>query len=235
MKKLGYLIIDDERLAREEMKWSLKSYPDLELLGEAANAFEAEECIKKLQPDLIFLDVQMPGKSGFELLESLDQVPVVIFTTAFDQYAVRAFEMNALDYLVKPIREERLQKAIAKIRQQFHNGQQTSKPAHLFVKEGEKYHFIALQELYRIESIGNYARLYFNDQKVFFKRSLNQLEKTLDPSLFFRINRSTIINTGCIEQLSPDANGRLVFHLKNGETLTASSRQSALFKNRNMF
>lgn len=235
MNKLGYLIIEDERLAREEMKWSLKPYPDLELWGEAANAFEAEELIKKLQPDLIFLDVQMPGKSGFELLESLAQVPVVIFTTAFDQYAVQAFEMNALDYLVKPIREERLEKAIAKIRQQFHLGQQTRKPAHLFVKEGEKYHFIALQDLHRVESIGNYARLYFNDQKVFFKRSLNQLEKTLDPNLFFRINRNTIINTGFIEQLSPDANGRLLFRLKNGETHTASNRQSALFKNRNMF
>lgn len=235
MNKLGYLIIDDERLAREEMKWSLKPFPNLELLGEAANAFEAEELIKKLQPDLIFLDVQMPGKSGFELLESLDQVPVVVFTTAFDQYAVRAFEMNALDYLVKPIREERLEKAIAKIRQQFHHGHQTRKPAHLFIKEGEKYHFIALQELHRIESIGNYARLYFNDQKVFFKRSLNQLEKTLDPDLFFRINRNTIINTSFVEQLSSDANGRLLFRLKNGETHTASSRQSALFKNRNMF
>ncbi|WP_343530619.1 LytTR family DNA-binding domain-containing protein [Pedobacter sp.] len=235
MSKLRYLIIDDERLAREEMKWSLKPYPDLELLGEATNAFEAEERIKKLQPDLIFLDVQMPGKSGFELLESLDQVPVVIFTTAFDQYAVQAFEMNALDYLVKPVREERLEKAIAKIRQQFHHSQHTKKPAHLFVKEGEKYHFIALQELHQIESIGNYARLYFNNEKVFFKRSLNQLEKILDSNLFFRINRSTIINTGFIEQLSPDANGRLLFRLKNGETHTASSRQSALFKNRNMF
>jgi len=235
MSKLRYLIIDDERLAREEMKWSLKPYPDLELLGEATNAFEAEERIKKLQPDLIFLDVQMPGKSGFELLESLDQVPVVIFTTAFDQYAVQAFEMNALDYLVKPVREERLEKAIAKIRQQFHQSQHTKKPAHLFVKEGEKYHCIALQELHRIESIGNYARLYFNNEKVFFKRSLNQLEKILDSNLFFRINRSTIINTEFIEQLSPDANGRLLFRLKNGETHTASSRQSALFKNRNMF
>lgn len=235
MSKLRYLIIDDERLAREEMKWSLKPYPDLELLGEATNAFEAEERIKKLQPDLIFLDVQMPGKSGFELLESLDQVPVVIFTTAFDQYAVQAFEMNALDYLVKPVREERLEKAIAKIRQQFHHSQHTKKPAHLFVKEGEKYHFIALQELHQIESIGNYARLYFNNEKVFFKRSLNQLEKILDSNLFFRINRSTIINTGFIEQLSPDANGRLLFRLKNGETHMASSRQSALFKNRNMF
>lgn len=234
MNRLGYLIIDDERLAREEMKWSLKPYPDLELLGEAANAFEAEELIRTLNPDLIFLDVQMPGKSGFELLEELDQVPAVIFTTAFDQYAVKAFEMNALDYLVKPIRDERLEKAIAKIRQQLHEAATPTKPAHLFVKEGEKYHFIALKDLHRIESIGNYARLYFNDQRTFLKRSLNQLEKTLDPALFFRINRSTIINTAFIEQVIPDDNGRLSFQLKNGESYTASSRQSTLFKNRNM-
>ncbi|MEE1946636.1 response regulator [Pedobacter sp. KR3-3] len=234
MGKLGYLIIDDERLAREEMKWSLKSYPDLAFLGEASNAFQAEELINRLKPDLIFLDVQMPGKTGFELLEELDHVPAVIFTTAFDQYAVKAFELNALDYLVKPVRQERLEKAILKIRQQLQNIN-TTKPAHLFVKEGEKYHFIAFKDLYLIESIGNYARLYFNREKVFFKRSLNQLEKTLDPNLFFRINRNTMINTSFIEQVIPDANGRLSFQLKTGESYRASSRQSALFKNRNMF
>lgn len=235
MSRLRYLVIDDERLAREEMKWSLKPYPDLEFLGEAANSFEAEELIKTLNPDLIFLDVQMPSKNGFELLEELDQVPAVIFTTAFDQYAVKAFELNALDYLVKPIREERLEKAIAKIRQLLHPTNAQAKPAYLFVKEGEKYHFIALKDLYRIESVGNYARLYFNEQKVFLKRSLNQLEKTLDANLFFRLNRSTIINTSFIERVATDANGRLSFQLKNGENYTASSRQSALFKNRNMF
>lgn len=234
MGKLGYLIIDDERLAREEMKWSLKPYADLEFLGEASNAFQAEELMNSLHPDLIFLDVQMPGKTGFELLEALDHVPAVIFTTAFDQYAVKAFELNALDYLVKPIRQERLEKAILKVRQQLQNTS-TTKPAHLFVKEGEKYHFIALNDLYLIESIGNYARLYFKHEKVFFKRSLSQLEKTLDPNLFFRINRNTIINTSFIEQVTPDANGRLSFRLKNNESYTASNRQSALFKSRNMF
>lgn len=234
MDKLGYLIIDDERLAREEMKWSLKPYPEFVFLGEAANAFEATEQIGRLQPDLIFLDVQMPGKTGFELLEELDQVPAVIFTTAFDQYAVKAFELNALDYLVKPIRQERLEKAILKVRQQLQNTK-VAKPANLFIKDGEKYHYIALRDLYLIESIGNYARLYFNREKVFFKRSLNQLEKILDPNLFFRINRNFIINTGFIEQVTPDANGRLSFRLKNNESYVASSRQSSVFKSRNMF
>lgn len=234
MSKVSYLIIDDERLARQEMKWSLKPYPDFELLGEAANAFEAERLIKTLNPDLIFLDVQMPGKNGFELLEELEQVPVVVFTTAFDQYAVKAFEQNALDYLVKPIREERLEKAIVRIRQQLGSAT-AARPAHLFVKEGEQYHFIALKDLYRIESIGNYARLYFKEQKVFLKRSLNQLEQNLDRDLFFRINRSTIINTRFIAQVISDGNNRFVLRLKNGESYTASSRQSALFKSRNLF
>lgn len=234
MSKVSYLIIDDERLARQEMKWSLKPYSDFELLGEAANAFEAERLIKTLNPDLVFLDVQMPGKNGFELLEELELVPVVVFTTAFDQYAVKAFEQNALDYLVKPIREERLEKAIVRVRQQLGSATAAG-PAHLFVKEGEQYHFIALKDLYRIESIGNYARLYFKEQKVFLKRSLNQLEQNLDRDLFFRINRSTIINTRFIAQVISDGNNRFVFRLKNGESYTASSRQSALFKSRNLF
>src|SRR5882757_6126924 len=142
MSKFRAILIDDERLAREEMKLHLVAYPDFELVGEAENADEAEAKINAAEPDLIFLDIQMPGRSGFDLLESLDNVPEIIFTTAFDKYAVQAFEINALDYLVKPIREERFAKAIDKIRAKFSSKEKKDKAltaAHtIFVKEGER-------------------------------------------------------------------------------------------------
>jgi two-component system LytT family response regulator len=231
MNKLKYIIVDDERLARTEMKLMMGNYPDFLFVGEASNVLEAELLMTKLNPDLILLDIQMPGKSGFELLGSLEKVPEVIFTTAFEQYAVQAFELNALDYLLKPIRQERLDKAIEKIRAKHGTGKVR---AHFFIKEGEKIHFIETAAIHLIESIGNYARLHFKEEKVFFKRSLNQLVKTLDPYIFFRINRSMIINISFIEKVEQLPNGRLNLTLKNEEILTVSSRQSALFKSKKM-
>jgi len=237
MKPYRVLIIDDERLAREEMKRHLLAYPEYEVVGEAADADEAETMINTLHPHLIFLDIQMPERSGFELLESLDQVPEVIFTTAFDQYAVQAFDTHALDYLVKPVREERFARAIEKIRVKMAtrtDARETQSLSHtLFIKEGEQYHFIQVKDIYLIESTGNYARLFYANRKVYIKRSLNQLEKTLDPALFFRTSRTNLINTNFIKQVQPITGGRLLISLQTGEDLTVSSRQSAVFKNRN--
>lgn len=237
MKKLKAIIVDDERLARDEIKRHLQDYTDFEILGEAANADEAEKIIRLVNPDVIFLDVQMPGRSGFDLLEGLDAVPEIIFTTAFDKYAVKAFEINAIDYLVKPVREERFAKAVEKIRNKFFNSSASEKTIPVkhsfFVKEGERYYFIKMSDISLIESSGNYARLHFLGKKVHIKRSLNQLEKTLDPLLFFRINRTEIINTNFIIQVKPLPNGRLTISLQTGKPLTASARQSALFKNKN--
>ena len=235
MKPFCVVIIDDERLAREEMKRYLLPYPDFEVAGEAADADEAEELINALHPDLVFLDIQMPERSGFDLLESLPDVPEIIFTTAFNQYAVQAFDTNALDYLVKPVREERFARAIEKVRTKLAGKTDTEKtaaPPTLFIKEGEQYHFIQVKDIYLIESIGNYARLYFGSKKVYMKRSLNQLEKSLDPTLFFRTSRTTMINTIFIKQVQPLPNGRLLVSLQTGQTLTVSNRQSAAFKNR---
>lgn len=234
MRKLKVIIVDDERLARAEMKRSIAHYSELEVVGEAANADEAEKLIKICPPDLILLDIQMPVRSGFDLLEALAHVPEVIFTTAFDAYAVKAFELSALDYLVKPIREERLTKAVTKFLAKVTPENRELKSNSLFVKEGEKYHFIQLSSIFYIESIGNYARIYFKDQKVYLKRSLNQLEKTLDPASFFRINRTTLINTNYIKQVQTLPKGQLILSLTNGESFTASSRQSVAFKNRNL-
>ncbi len=231
MNKVTYIIVDDERLARVEMKLMMSKFIDFHFVGEASNATAAEMLITTLQPNLIFLDIQMPERSGFDLLAALPQVPEVIFTTAFDHYAVKAFDLNAIDYLVKPIRHERLVKAIEKVNAKFNSG---TSNGHLFIKEGDKIHFITISTIHVIESIGNYARLHFDAQKVFFKRSLNQLEKILDPNLFFRINRSIIINRSFIKKIERLPNGRLTFTLKNDENYIVSSRQSALFKSQPM-
>jgi two-component system LytT family response regulator len=229
MKKLRVLIIDDERLARDELKRALVNFSDLEIVGEAGNADEARQLISVKKPDLLFLDIQMPGESGFDLLETIDQVPEVIFITAYDQYAVKAFEANALDYLVKPVRDERFAKAIEKVR----NKLKTPADHQIFVKDGDKCHFIKLSELYLIESMDNYARLYFNDQKTYLKRSLNQLEEKLDAAVFFRINRAQIINTTFIEHINPLPGGKLSISLKTGHQLEVSERQSVKFKTLN--
>ena len=237
MNKIQVIVIDDERSSREELKRALKNYPDFEITGEAKNADEAKEQIETKHPDLIFLDIQMPERSGFDLLESLDEVPAVIFTTAFNQYAVQAFEINALDYLMKPIREERFAKAIEKIRTSIHQKHALNKSMtadrQIFIKDGERYHFIQLNKIYLIESVDNYSRLYFENKKALLKRSLRQWEEILDPTLFFRISRTQIINTHYIREIHSMSKGRLKVSLNTGELLDVSSRQSVKFKSLN--
>lgn len=232
MEKIKVIIIDDERAARNEIKRALLSYPAFEVTGEAKNADEAKAQIEAKYPDLIFLDIRMPEKSGFDLLESLKETPQVIFTTAFDQYAVKAFEINALDYLLKPIREERFAKAMERVQAILEARTEAIQTRQVFIKEGERCYFIQLKEVYLIESLDNYARLYFGDKKVLMKTSLNQLERRLDKRLFFRINRAQIINTDFIKEIFPASKGRIKISLKTGELLNVSDRQSVKFKKR---
>jgi len=231
MKKIRVILIDDERLAREEIRRMLDAYPDLEIIAETANAEDAVELIEKHHPDLLLLDIQMPGKSGFDLLEMLQQVPEVIFITAYDQYAVKAFEADALDYVVKPVRAERFSKVIEKVRNKL--SRTPSPQQQLFVKDGNKCYFIRLGEIYLIESMENYARLYFRDTTTYLKRSLNQLEMEVDQAMFFRINRSQIINTNFIKHIEQAENGRLDITLHDGKLLQVSERQSVKFKANN--
>lgn len=238
MKTFKTIIIDDERLAREEVKRALKKYPEFIIVGEANNVDTALTLIDKEQPDIIFLDIHMPEKSGFDLLEELTTVPEVVFTTAYDQYAVKAFELNALDYLVKPLREERFAKTIEKVKVELSKKEEMIKdvlPMHrkIFIKDGEQCYFIPLSEIHFIESLDNYARLYFGNQKAMIKRSLNLLEEKLDPTVFFRANRSQIINTQYIKEIHPHFNNKLHITLTTGETIEVSSRQSVKFKNWN--
>lgn len=227
MKKIQVMIIDDERTARNEVKRLLTDYPDFEVVAEAANANEAKLLIEAKQPDLLFLDIQMPEKSGFELLELLDEVPQVIFVTAFDQYAVKAFEVSAIDYLMKPVREERFAKAIEQARTKI-----VIPEDRIFVKDGQQYHFIKWSNVYLIESMDNYARLYFDGKKVLIKSSLNQLELKLNQMVFFRINRSQLINIQFIDKINAAGNGKIQISLKTGEMLEVSERQSVKFKNK---
>ena len=238
MKTFKAVIIDDERLAREEVKRALKAHPEFEIVGEASHVDEAKELIERVSPELIFLDIHMPGKSGFDLLEELSSVPEVVFTTAYDQYAVKAFELNALDYLVKPLREERFAKTMEKVKAELAKKGALNKAIlpmdrKIFIKDGEKCFFIPLTEIHFIESLDNYARLYFGTQKAMIKRSLNLLEEKLDPTVFFRVNRSQIINTHYIKEMHPYFNNKLQITLTTGQTVEVSSRQSAKFRNWN--
>lgn len=226
MKKIRVLIIDDERAARNEVRRLLNDFSGFEILAEAANADEALKIINEQRPDIIFLDIQMPEKSGFDLLELLDRVPLVIFTTAYDQYAVKAFDVNALDYLVKPIREERFEKAIVQIRTQLGK---TDSLGQIFVKDRHQYHFIQWSSVHIIESMDNYARIFFGDKSVFLKSSLNQLEEKLNSNFFFRINRAQIINRQHIQTIATE-NGRLKVTISTGTQLGVSERQSVKFR-----
>lgn len=232
--KYRALIIDDERLAREEIKQHLLACTSIELIGEAANADEAEELIKKHEPDLLFLDIQMPERTGLDLLESLDKIPEVIFTTAFDQYAVKAFELNAIDYLVKPIRKERFEQAVSRLRPKPGVKENRYYQQNIFIREAERFYFVRTDEIYLIESAGNYACLRVAGRKHYIRRSLNQLEKTLDPDLFFRVSRNEIINTHHIREIGNQPNGKLIITLKAGDIIEVSGRQSALFKNKHI-
>ncbi|MEY4307933.1 MAG: hypothetical protein RL422_136 [Bacteroidota bacterium] len=237
------IIVDDERLARNELKRLLENFPSIEVIGEAANTDEASQLIEELQPDVAFLDIQMPGKTGFEWLEEWDGfLPEIIFTTAFDEYALKAFEVNALDYVLKPIELARLSESIQKLESRFKRPASAEKTVtanhvlggndQIFVKDGEKCWFVRLDRVRLCESMGNYVRLFFDDQKPLVLKSLNSLEERLDPKLFFRCNRKHIVNLNFIEKIEPWFSGGLQVTLKGekAEKIEISRRQSIRFK-----
>ena len=233
------IIIDDERLARNELKKLLLEFPQIEVLDEAANAEEGIEKIDSLNPDLIFLDIQMPGRTGFDMLQELDKAPHVIFTTAYDEYALKAFEVNALDYLMKPIEPKRLADALQKL-QQAEEKEAVSQQAlqrgiltesdQVFVKDGERCWFVKLSEVRLFESVGNYAKVFFAGNKPLILKSLNALEERLDEKTFFRANRKHIVNMRMIEKIEPYFNGGLLLEIQGGEKVEVSRRQAVKFK-----
>lgn len=237
------IIIDDERLARTELRKLLQDFPEIEIVDEASNADEGLQKIENHNPDLIFLDIQMPGKTGFDMLSELDHSPQVIFTTAYDEYALKAFEVNALDYLLKPVEPRRLADAVEKLKRNSHNGSSektinhTSEPTSIlsendqvFVKDGERCWFVKLSEVRLFESVGNYAKVFFGNNKPLILKSLNALEERLDDKVFFRANRKHIVNLRLIDKIEPYFNGGLLLELKGGEKIEVSRRQTVKFK-----
>ena len=233
------IIIDDERLARNELKNLLEQHPDITIIDEASNVDEAIEKIDLSRPDLIFLDIQMPGKTGFDLLSEIEKSPRVIFTTAYDEFALKAFEVNALDYLLKPIDPKRLADAIQKLQTEIALEQSSllgvsrgplTELDQVFVKDGERCWFVKLADIRLFESVGNYAKVYFSTNKPLILKSLNALEERLDDRVFFRANRKHIINLHWIEKIEPYFNGGLLVELKGGEKIEISRRQTVKFK-----
>ena len=233
------IIVDDERLARRELNNLLSEYPEVEIIAECANGAEAIEQINEKQPDLVFLDIQMPGMNGFEMLEELDFTPRVIFVTAYDEYAIKAFEVNALDYLLKPVEPARLKDALHKMREEIReekaqrqdgSAERLGQEDRIFLKDGEKCWFVAMKDIRLFESEGNYVRVLFKNQKPLILKSLNNLEQRLDPKTFFRVNRKFIINLHWVEGIEPWFNGGLQVKLRDGEKVEVSRRQAAKFK-----
>jgi len=231
------LIIDDERLARNGLRRLLKAHSDIEIAGEAGTADEGLRAISELNPDVLFLDVEMPGRNGFELLEKAEHVPITIFTTAYDTYAVRAFEASALDYLVKPISPERLNSSLVKVRGEL-EVQSKPRPSdaprsplqQIFLREGDRCWIVRLADVPLLESEGNYVRVYFGKERPLILRSLSAIEARLNPSAFFRANRSQVVNLRWIEHVGEEIDGGLVARLANAMAVKISRRQTKRLK-----
>ena len=234
------IIIDDERPARSEMRRLLLAHPDIEVVGDASTASEAEKMIKEMTPDLIFLDVQMHDETGFDLLERLaPPFPQVIFTTAHEEHALRAFEVDALDYLLKPIDPVRLNEALQRAAKRakeanadvvgtrmFHENDR------VYIREEDRCWYPPLRDIRLLESDGNYIRVYFSDVKATIYRSLNTIEARLPEALFFRANRSQIINLALIDTIENWFSGNLKVRLIGGDEVEISRRQSLAFRER---
>lgn len=232
------LIVDDERLARKELMKLLEDHPMIEVVGEAMNADEAIQMVNDLNPDLLFLDIQMPGKTGFQLLEELDAVPLVVFTTAYDEFALKAFEVNALDYLLKPIQPERLAETVSKLAEKERaktvavRGPEKKLGLNdqVFVKDGDRCWFVSLSNVRLFESDGNYIKVYFDSNRPMIHKSLNALDEKLDERAFFRASRKHIVNLSWVEGIEPWFNGGLMVRLRGGDKVEVSRRQAAKFK-----
>jgi two-component system, LytTR family, response regulator len=229
------IIIDDERLARQELKNLLSAHKEIDVVAECANAEQAKEKIAAINPDVIFLDIQMPGKTGLELLEEISALPEVVFVTAYDEYAIRAFEINALDYLLKPVQPQRLAETIKKLvnketGEKAENDTPLNDNDQVFVKDGEKCWFVSLQNIRLFESEGNYVRVYFDNYRPLILRSLNSLETRLPEKSFFRASRKHIINLKWVDTIETWFNGGLMVKLKGGQEVEISRRQAVRLK-----
>lgn len=220
------LVIDDERLARAALKRMLRNHPDVELAGEAANVDEAARQIRELHPDVIFLDIEMPGTNGLELVDGMPDSPLIVFTTAYTEHAVRAFEVNALDYLVKPILAERLGTALNKVRKAIADRQVgLTARRQLLLREGLRSWLVPMDRILFLESEGNYTRVYFDDHRPLIYTSLTAVAARLDPALFFRVSRLHIVNLQKVASLDRQPGGRCAALIVDGPRVDVSRRR----------
>ncbi|MDG0973563.1 MAG: response regulator [Crocinitomicaceae bacterium] len=239
------IIVDDERLARNELRSLISEFPEIEIIDEATNAQEALTKISEQQPDVVFMDIHMPHTNGIEALKQLkelDEIPKVVFVTAYDEHAIEAFRLNALDYLLKPVDPTRLNETISKLLKAEeeehydapHQSNRKDRPLEIsdqiFIKDGEKCYFVALQDIRYFESMGNYVKVFFHTNKPMILRSLNSLEERLSPDHFFRANRKYIINLNHISAIENWFNGGLQVTLSENEKIEISRRQTIRFK-----
>jgi len=236
---MNALIVDDERLAREEMRRLLKPHPDIVVIGEAKNAAEAEERLSELPVDLLFLDIRMPGATGFDLLERLDRVPLLVFTTAHDEHALRAFEVNAFDYLLKPIRADRLTAALDKVRAAWAGTGAGPSPAsgarraltdRVFLRDGDRCFLVTIGDIVCFEGEGNYARVHVGGHRPLIRSTMAALEARLDPAVFFRASRRYLINVRHIEHVEAGVDDSYAVRLRGGAVVPISRRQSRRFR-----
>lgn len=227
------IIVEDSRLARNELRELLKPHKHINLVAEAQNCEQAIALISKEQPDLIFLDINLPDGSGFDILEKLDTVPKIIFTTAYDEYAIQAFEVNALDYLLKPIHSEKLKRAVNKATSDTSPAAGLNQESYLdadnkiFIKDGERCWLIELGRIRYFENCGNHAQVFFDHDKAFIYKSLTKVEHRLNPETFFRVNRQQIINLNFIKDIQPWINNGLLITMTDGKEVEVARRPAS--------
>lgn len=234
--KTNCLIIDDEKLARDLLREYLEAYSQIEIIGECEKGKDAVEKINQLKPDLIFLDIQMPGMTGFEVLEAIDHDPQVIFTTAYDQYAIKAFEKNAVDYLLKPLDEERFKMAVDRAlnRQKLQQnnlqelleslkvGTKGTYDSHIFVQKSEKLYNLPVVEIIYLEASGDYTVITTQADQFVSSSGIGKLDDIMNPEIFIRVHRSTIINVNFLKEIERHFNGGMVVKMQNGKTFPVS-------------
>jgi two-component system LytT family response regulator len=229
------LVVEDSRLAREGLVKMLQEYPELQVIGSADHPANAMELIENSKPEVIFLDIHMPGESGFDLLEKLDYIPKVVFTTAYSEYAIRSFDYHTVDYLLKPISQERLKVAIDKLTSHQHDSQISLKPlldinSRMFVKDGDKCHLVALESIRYFESQKNHVRIFFEKEAAFIKKSLNSVEERLPKKYFFRANRQYIVNLHAVTNIEETVGDGYEITMSDGKKLEVSRRNAVELK-----
>jgi two-component system LytT family response regulator len=222
---VNVLIVDDEPLPRKDLRRLLGQLPGVIVVGEAATADEAAAAIAREPPDVVLLDIEMPGGTGFDLLERVSAIPPVIFTTAYDQHAVRAFEVDAVDYLMKPIELDRLAAALARVGPRPERGIDR-----VFVRDGARCWLVPLREVRLIATDGNYVRLVWGTRELLLARSLAALERQLDPRMFVRANRAELVNLDFVVAVVSAVGARLSLQLRGGPAVSVSRRQARRFR-----